>query len=159
MHRPTFFTYPFRAHAQIHHQVFKADKSYLLHEGTNKWLITMAWWNYPGLLALHAPIIVVLELSGIHVSAGIVLAMSFYYFLYEYLHFCMHSTKGRFFEKTWVFRFLNNHHLIHHKFMHRNLNVVFPLADITFGTLILKPKHPIFGPPLLTPNDKEPVNA
>jgi hypothetical protein len=153
MHRPTLFHYPFRAHAQIHHQVFKADKSYHLDDENNKWLITFAWWNYPLLLGLHAPVMIALEMAGLHVTAGIILGMSTYYFTYEYLHFCMHSPKSRFFENWKVFQFINRHHLIHHKYMHRNLNVVMPLADLTLGTLILKPRHALEGAPVLTPEE------
>jgi sterol desaturase/sphingolipid hydroxylase (fatty acid hydroxylase superfamily) len=52
----------------------------------------------------------------------------------------MHLPKSRRLERSWVFRRLNGHHLLHHRYMHRNFNVVFPLADLLFGTLLLRSK-------------------
>jgi hypothetical protein len=164
MHRKTFIEYPFKAHAQVHHQVFKSDKTYELQNPEDKWLITFAWWNYPLLLGLQSPIILAFELAGIHIALGAMMGMTFYYFAYEYLHFCMHKPEGRFFENWAAFKFINRHHTIHHKYMHRNLNVVFPLADLVLGTLILRPKHSMAGKPVLTPAEAEaeaaaPANA
>ncbi len=158
MHQVTFgIVYPFRAHAQVHHQVFKSDYTYHLQPGVNPKLITFAKWNYPFLLALNSPIIVALEMSGLRVTLGIVLGMSSYYFLYEYLHYAMHRPTGRFFESWKVFKFIDHHHLIHHKYMHRNLNVVLPLVDTVLGTLMLKTKVPIeAGEPMLAPDEVNP---
>ena len=44
----------------------------------------------------------------------------------------------RFLEKTSWFRKLNGHHLLHHRYMHHNFNVVLPFADMIFGTLMLR---------------------
>ena len=35
---------------------------------------------------------------------------------------------------------LNGHHLPHHRYMHKNFNVVMPLADLRLGTLMLRSK-------------------
>jgi len=35
---------------------------------------------------------------------------------------------------------LNGHHLLHHRYMHKNFNVVFPLADLILGTLMPRSK-------------------
>ncbi len=42
--------------------------------------------------------------------------------------------------KAWIFQRLNGHHLLHHRYMHKNFNVVFPLADLVLGTLMLRAK-------------------
>jgi hypothetical protein len=63
-------------------------------------------------------------------------ALGLYYFLYEYLHFCMHVPKGRWLEKSAWFSWLDAHHHQHHERHFKNLNVVLPLADLLFGTLI-----------------------
>jgi len=156
MHRITWgIVYPFKSHAQVHHKVFKSDHTYLIQRPEDEHLITFAWWNYPLLLGLNAPFILGLELIGFRVSLGVVLGMSVYYALYEYLHFAMHKPLGRFFEGWKFFQFINRHHRIHHKYMHRNLNVVMPLADLSFRTLILHPKSPITaGEPELRPIKK-----
>ncbi len=64
MHRPVgSFDYPFKAHAVIHHHVFKADHTYHLINPADRKTIPMAWWNGPVLalsslllLAAAAPI-------------------------------------------------------------------------------------------------------
>ena len=35
---------------------------------------------------------------------------------------------------------LNGHHLLHHRYMGKNFNVVLPLADLCLGTFILRSK-------------------
>jgi len=63
-------------------------------------------------------------------------ALGSYYFLYEYLHFCMHVPRMRWFETSAWFSWLDAHHHQHHQRHFNNLNVVLPLADFLFGTLI-----------------------
>ena len=77
---------------------------------------------------------------------GALSALILYYFLYEYLHYCMHIPKGRWLEKTFWFKWLDSHHHMHHKRHFNNLNVVLPVADMLFGTLIPGKEH------LATPN-------
>jgi sterol desaturase/sphingolipid hydroxylase (fatty acid hydroxylase superfamily) len=48
----------------------------------------------------------------------------------------MHVPKARRFERSAWFRWLDSHHHMHHKRHFSNLNVVLPLADAIFGTLI-----------------------
>jgi sterol desaturase/sphingolipid hydroxylase (fatty acid hydroxylase superfamily) len=67
-------------------------------------------------------------------------ACTVYYCVYEYIHWCMHLPKKRRMEKSWLFQRLNGHHLLHHRYMHKNFNVVMPLADLLLGTLILRSK-------------------
>ena len=43
-------------------------------------------------------------------------------------------------EKAGIFYRLNGHHLLHHRYMHRNFNVVLPLADLILGTLMVRSK-------------------
>ncbi len=47
---------------------------------------------------------------------------------------------GSFFEWT-LHRFIKRHHLLHHKYQVRNLNVVLPIADLVIGTLVRRPKE------------------
>ena len=71
---------------------------------------------------------------------GAIIAITGYYGTYEYIHWCMHLPKQRRVEKPWVFRRLNGHHLLHHRYMHKNFNVVFPLADYCLGTHMVRSK-------------------
>lgn len=52
----------------------------------------------------------------------------------------MHLPRRRNVERTGLFFRLNGHHLLHHRYMHKNFNVVFPLADLLLGTLLLRSK-------------------
>jgi hypothetical protein len=143
MHRPTFnFRYPFERHALIHHHIFKADHTYhLVHEDDKK-TIRMAWWNGPVLVALGLlPFLVFAALSHKWgVVCGAAVASSAYYTAYEYMHWCMHLPKRRHVERSGIFFRLNGHHLLHHRYMHKNFNVVLPLADLFLGTLLLRSK-------------------
>jgi hypothetical protein len=143
MHRPVWnFRYAFQAHAVVHHQVFKADKTYHLINEQDKKTIPMAWWNGPVLILIGAiPFALLAWLFGQWgFVVGGALAFSVYYGTYEYIHWCMHLPKARRVEKPWWFRKLNGHHLLHHRYMHKNFNVVLPLADYCLGTLMLRAK-------------------
>jgi hypothetical protein len=143
MHKPVpGFEYPFRAHAVVHHHVFKSDHTYHLIHEKDKWTIPMAWWNGPAIIAVG--MIPVLGLAwSFHrwdAALGALGAFVVYFCAYEYMHWCMHLPKARRVEKSWVFYRLNGHHLLHHRYMHKNFNVVFPFADLCLGTLLLRSK-------------------
>ncbi len=145
MHRPLGpLRFAFQAHALLHHHVFKADHTYHLVEEKDKWTIPMAWWNGPVLVLICSTPFTVPALFGAPpgIALGGVLAIALYYGTYEYLHWCMHLPKNRRVEKPWFFRRLNGHHLLHHRYMHKNYNVVLPLADLCLGTLLLRSKIP-----------------
>ena len=136
------FDYPFRAHAIVHHQTFKADHTYHLTNEEDKETIPMAWWNGPVLIAFAIlPSLLVSWVVGHWAFAvGAVLSVSSYYGAYEYIHWCMHLPKRRHIERSGIFFRLNGHHLLHHRYMHKNFNVVLPLADLFLGTLMLRAK-------------------
>lgn len=143
MHRPVGkFDYAFKAHAIIHHQTFKADHTYHLIEEKDKHTIPMAWWNGPVLVACCIlPFVILCAFIGhwwMLLGAGVTFAA--YYGVYEYMHWCMHLPKKRSIERSGIFFRLNGHHLLHHRYMHKNFNVVLPLADLLLGTLILRSK-------------------
>lgn len=143
MHRPVgSFRYAFQAHAVVHHQVFKADHTYHLIDPKDKETIPMAWWNGPVLILLGAlPTLILSAITGRWIMlAGAATTFVLYYIAYEYIHWCMHLPKARRVEKPWLFRRLNGHHLLHHRYMHKNFNVVFPLADFCLGTLMVRSK-------------------
>jgi sterol desaturase/sphingolipid hydroxylase (fatty acid hydroxylase superfamily) len=96
----------------------------------------MAWWNGPVLIALGImPFILTSWLAGAWgIAAGALIACAGYYGAYEYMHWCMHLPKKRNIERSGIYFRLNGHHLLHHRYMHKNFNVVFPLADLCLGT-------------------------
>jgi hypothetical protein len=143
MHRPVWnFRYAFQAHAVVHHKTFKADHSYHLIHEKDKETIPMAWWNGPLLILIGiTPFSILSYFTGQWAFLiGGFSAFTFYYCFYEYIHWCMHLPKARRVEKPSWFRKLNGHHLLHHRYMHKNFNVVLPLADLILGTLILRAK-------------------
>jgi hypothetical protein len=141
MHRPVGkFDYAFKAHAIVHHHVFKADRTYHLINEQDKETIPMAWWNGPVIVLLNSiPAgLVAWWVGSWMVVIGTVSAFCLYFAAYEYTHWCMHLPKARRVEKSWLFYRLNGHHLLHHRYMHKNFNVVMPLADLCLGTLLLR---------------------
>ncbi len=143
MHRPVGrFVYPFEAHAIVHHRTFKADHTYHLIHEADKYTIPMAWWNGPVLvLCCQIPFLIASIMMGNYwLLPGSFISCSGYYAAYEYMHWCMHLPKRRNLERSWIFFRLNGHHLLHHRYMHKNFNVVLPLADLFTGTLMLRSK-------------------
>jgi hypothetical protein len=139
MHSARLLRYPHRAHELEHHALFRADATYFLpgglHPESDAHHLTFAWWNAPLLIALHLPLFaLVYLLGGLGAVGGALLAMTAYYALYEYLHYAMHVPRGRWFERTRLFAFIQAHHRVHHLSYQRNLNVVLPLADLVLGT-------------------------
>ena len=143
MHKPLGgFSYPFRAHALVHHRTFRADQSYHLLDEKDKETIPMAWWNGPALIATcEVPFLIAAWITGYWgLAVGAVISFMGYYGMYEYLHWCMHLPKQRTVERSGLFFRLNGHHLLHHRYMGKNFNVVLPIADLCFGTLMLRSK-------------------
>jgi len=143
MHRPLGpFTYPFRTHAMVHHQIFRADHTYHLINDADKETIPMAWWNGPVLVLLCSiPFAAVSWWMGQWgLATGAAFTIAAYYGTYEYLHWCMHLPRKRAVERSGIFFRLNGHHILHHRYMHKNFNVVLPLADLLLGTLLLRSK-------------------
>ncbi|HWD17870.1 MAG TPA: sterol desaturase family protein [Verrucomicrobiae bacterium] len=141
MHRPFWkFRYPYERHALIHHKIFKADHTYHLIHEDDKHTIPMAWWNGPVLIVMCAlPFLVVACWFGKWgIVCGESIACAAYYAAYEYMHWCMHLPKKRHVERSGIFFRLNGHHLLHHRYMQKNYNVVLPLADLLLGTLMLR---------------------
>jgi sterol desaturase/sphingolipid hydroxylase (fatty acid hydroxylase superfamily) len=124
----------------VHHVIFKADETYqLIHEADKK-TVPMAWWNGPALILLVQAALVPFSLWSGHFEflIGSTAATVLYYAAYEYLHWCMHVPKARSVDRSGIFFRLNGHHLLHHRYTNKNFNVVLPLADLLFGTLLLR---------------------
>ena len=141
MHRKVGpFDYSFRQHALVHHRVFQADNTYHLRHEEDKGTVPMAWWNGPVLILItQMPMALIAWLTGQWgLLGGSMLAGCLYYAAYEYMHWCMHVPRQRQLERSGVFFRLNGHHLLHHRYMNKNFNVVLPLADWCLGTLLVR---------------------
>ncbi len=165
MHRPLWkLKYPFEAHALTHHRIFGYDATYHLQHEKDKRTIPMAWWNWIVIVSLAAiPPFLASLLSGlwsIVVVFSIVTAT--YYGVYEYIHWCMHlpkPDKRRIVERFRLFYLLNGHHLLHHRYMGKNFNVVCPAADYMWGTLLVRSKMRFDQPVGPTIPDVQPIEA
>ena len=143
MHKPwKGFRYPFEKHALVHHHIFKGDATYHLVHEKDKKTIPMSWWSGPAIVALcQLPFLIwAFFAHKWGVLCGAAAACTLYFTAYEYMHWCMHLPKERHVERSGIFYRLNGHHLLHHRYMHRNFNVVLPLADLLLGTLRLRSK-------------------
>lgn len=136
MYRVSFrFRYAYEAHAKVHHNIYKSDNSYHVQRGDDGKKIAMAKWNG----------IVISILAGIPMIVfgywmfilAFIISMS-YYGVYEFMHWCMHMPKRRSMEYMMWFRKLNGHHLLHHRYVNKNYNVVLPFGDLIFGTLMIR---------------------
>lgn len=142
LHSNRFMRYPHRAHQVQHHGLFAGDSTFYLTKGVHSEAdeehLTFAWWNMPLIIFLHAPIAVVIYsfLGGWVAVLSCAIAMAAYYVLYEYLHYCFHVVRNRFFERTRLFRFIQTRHRLHHVYYQKNLNVVVPIADFVLGTCV-----------------------
>ena len=137
-HSPRIIPATYKAHALTHHGTYRGDDSYDLpsEDDPHGEHIMMDWFALPLFLGCHLPLILLVQwATGIPSLWGAVAAIAVYYACYEGMHYVMHVPRDRWIEKTRVFRFLNEHHRLHHKDHGTNLNVVFPLADLLFRTL------------------------
>ncbi len=136
MHNPPFgFTYAYKAHTKVHHNVFKYDETYHVQNNEDIKTIPMAKWNGIVIsIMVGIPMLVFgykMFLMAFIVSMG-------YYGVYEVMHWYMHLPRGRRIERMGVFRRMNGHHILHHRYMNKNYNVVLPFADLVFGTLMMR---------------------
>lgn len=146
LHRPWLPKDVFTAHTLVHHQLCKHDDTFHVVEEEQEEALTFQWWGGPFLVLLNVVpwALAALAFGAAHIHlpwlaflitfASTVLA---YYAGYEGFHFLMHKPSIAWIENSRYFKFLKNHHRIHHVHMDRNLNVLLPLADLCLGTLVL----------------------
>jgi len=121
----------------VHHQVYKGDDSYVVHSHDNPEKVTMDWWAMPAMVLFHLPLFIGVQwLTGIPSAWGGIAAVVVYFGLYESLHWVMHvPDSAPLVSRTRLFKFLAQHHKVHHRYMLSNLNVILPVADLVLGTL------------------------
>ena len=135
MHRPLFrFRHFFIGHAMIHHGKYQANSTYIVGDRPRTDL-TLAWWAMPFPVLFHVPFLVAVAVwVSLPAAVGLLAALTLYQASYEYLHYCMHVPRNRWFEGVRAFTWINAHHLQHHRKHGTNLNIVLPIADFLLGT-------------------------
>ncbi len=133
--------YPFERHALVHHLVFHIDDKYHSTRREDHVTIPMAKWNGPVLILIASlPWWIAVFIAWIwlpflwSIPVAVTFSLTAYFVTYEYFHWCMHDPRGRWFESTKWFKWIDRHHHNHHRHMGKNLNVVLPIADKFFGT-------------------------
>lgn len=80
------------------------------------------------------PFIIIIGLISPLGGATFAGVVALHHFLWNQIHLEMHKPEDRIFGKWPVYKLLARHHLLHHRYPHRNFNVVFPFADFVLGT-------------------------
>lgn len=67
-----------------------------------------------------------------------IVGSALYFMLYEAVHTVCHLSERSIWLKLGPLKFMREHHRVHHnpKHMNKNYNIVYPLADMIFGTYI-----------------------
>jgi hypothetical protein len=151
LHRPWLPPMMFTAHTLVHHQLCKHDDTFQVHEEEQEEALTFQWWGGPLLVGVNLlpwlPVWWVLAARGVSLPyapflATIGVTIFVYYLAYEGFHYLMHKPSIAWIERSAPFKFIERHHRLHHVHMGKNFNVVFPLADLVLGTLILRDPLP-----------------
>ena len=82
------------------------------------------------------PIAALIALESWQGAAVFVAAMTFHHWAWNKIHLEMHKPEQRVFSTWPVYKFLARYHCLHHRYLDRNFNVVFPLADYVLGTSV-----------------------
>ena len=145
LHRPWLPKDCFTTHTLIHHQLCKHDDTFHVTEEEQHEALTFAWWGGITIVAINT---LPWALAAWAMSAAgatfpmtafaitFAATMFVYYLGYEGFHFLMHKPTIPVIENSRFFLYLKKHHRIHHVYMDRNLNVLFPFADLLLGTLV-----------------------
>jgi len=135
MHRPLFrFDHFFIGHAKVHHRKYQADSTYIVGDRPRNDL-TFAWWAMPFPVLFHSPYLLAIAIwVSAPAAVGMLAAFTLYQSSYECLHYCMHVPSNRWFEQARAFRWINTHHIQHHRKHNTNLNIVLSVADFLLGT-------------------------
>jgi hypothetical protein len=137
MKRPFPLADAFRGHTLVHHQIYKWDSTFEASGPGRPQNVALRWYAFPVMIGCHIPLFWLIQhLTGWPVVWPMTIGCTLYFTGYEYTHYLMHVPKGHFVERFRAYRFIKEHHRLHHKFMLRNLNVFIPLADLSFGTLV-----------------------
>ena len=134
MHRRSFasFKRTFEAHAIVHHKKHysKIFSDEPVGPGEDK-EIRLTIHKAPIKAIPFAALIALFSWVG---AAMFVATVVFHHWAWNNIHLEMHKPEQRIFNRWPIYRFLARYHWLHHKYVDKNFNVVFPLADYVLGT-------------------------
>ncbi len=134
------FRFLFEHHVTVHHAKFSGD-AYEHHHEDERGTIPFPLWVGPLLIAVAvSPFWAISYWTGTDIPLWTSLIVAvLYYIAFEGIHQLMHlpdSPKVRWIRESKWFVWLNTHHKIHHARAGSNFNLVLPLADWMFETLL-----------------------
>lgn len=137
LHGTRFGRFAYDLHDRQHHVIFDGGSYYHAKDDFARAHITFVPRDYILFLLVTTPIWIGAELlAGCPFLVGGVLATLAGLQMFNSFHLWFHDPRDSWFERTRFFRFLKEHHRLHHEDPKCNLNVFFlPVADWVFGTL------------------------
>lgn len=140
LHSKAIVRFAYEEHDQQHHEFYGHDESFSVQGfdygrdfNVREWLL---------FLVFIMPMWAGVEFwSGRPILVGTFAAACVYLHAFNVVHRHFHAPSGSWLERRGFFTFLRRHHRLHHERTNRNLNVVFPLADLLLGTLATRPRQ------------------
>lgn len=131
------FAEAFKGHTLVHHQLYHWNGKFEAEGPGRPPHVFLRWYAFPAMIACHLPVFGLFQwLTHLQTFWGALAGTTLYFIGYEYVHYLTHVPRGHFVERFRWFRFIKEHHRLHHKYYLRNMNVFLPLGDLAFGTLI-----------------------
>jgi hypothetical protein len=142
LHSNKIVGFAYQLHDVQHHNYFNGTDTYSLDRSDQASLwkldhVRFVLRDYVLFLLVTAPLWIAAELLiGRPLFIGGVLAVLFSLQLFNSMHWRYHVPSDTWFQRTWFFRYLKEHHRLHHETKNMNLNVAFfPIADFFLRTL------------------------
>jgi len=138
LHSNRFVKFAYELHDRQHHVFFKADETYHAQNEEVKKHVRFVPRDYVLFLLVTTPLWIGAELLCQRPFLfGGVAATLMGLQLFNSFHWRFHVPSDTWFQRTWFFRYIKEHHRLHHADTKKNFNVYFfPLADLVLGTLI-----------------------
>lgn len=150
MHKPSRLIPYGYEHVTTHHTTFGSGVTYVvIRDEMKKDGLAFTWREYVifpvscSLLYVPAELLV-----GRPIYLGCLMAVFAGLVAFDVIHYRFHFPQRGWMERTRVFRFLCQHHRLHHERMWKNFNVTLPIADLCLGTLVTQPLDPAKTPAL-----------
>jgi hypothetical protein len=80
------------------------------------------------------PIAVLMTIISWQGAMTLLMVVCLHHVIWNQIHMEMHKPEQRCFSQWSTYKFLARYHYLHHRYPHKNFNVVLPLADYVLGT-------------------------
>lgn len=135
LHSKAIIRFAYEEHDQEHHEEYGHDHTFAVPRRDYGIDFNVRDWFL--FLGFIMPLWAGVELwIGKPILVGAFLSACAYLHAFNVIHRHFHAPTGSWLESTSVYWFLHEHHRLHHRLRHRNLNVVFPFADLCLRTLV-----------------------